>query len=126
VDSEYRPSCPISSELLAKMRTSSRLLSSRMPCAVVILTDTGIGMEEESMANLFVPFYTTKENGIGLGLASAKKIIEAHRGELWLSSVYGRGTAVGILLPFTSLKTEERNSGSEQRQLKNLFNSNYS
>ena len=125
-DSEYTPSCPISSELLAKMRTSSRLLSSRMPCAVVILTDTGIGMEEESMANLFVPFYTTKEDGIGLGLASAKKIIEAHRGELWLSSVYGRGTAVGILLPFTSLKTEERNSGSEQRQLKNLFNSNYS
>jgi PAS domain S-box-containing protein len=124
-DSEFTPSCPIPSGLLTKIRNSSRLLSSRMPCAVIIITDTGIGMEPESMANLFVPFYTTKENGIGLGLASAKKIIEAHHGELWLSSVYGRGTAAGILLPFTSMKTEENNTGSKQRQLKNLFKSNY-
>jgi len=59
-------------------------------------------MDDETRRNLFVPFYTTKENGIGLGLATAKKIVEAHHGELWIASIEGAGTSVGMVLPKTS------------------------
>ncbi len=59
-------------------------------------------MDEEAARNLFVPFFTTKENGIGLGLATAKKIVETHHGELWVASIEGSGTAVGMVFPKTS------------------------
>ena len=84
------------------MRNSSKLLMSRMPCGVAVVTDTGPGMDGETMRNLFVPFHTTKENGIGLGLATAKKIVEAHHGELWVASIEGSGTSVGMAFPRTS------------------------
>jgi signal transduction histidine kinase len=56
-------------------------------------------MDEEIKKNLFVPFFTTKEKGIGLGLAFARKIIDAHHGELWIESSPGNGTATGIVFP---------------------------
>lgn len=101
-DSRYTPPCPVTSGVLGKLRASSRLIASRLPCGIAVVTDTGCGMSAEAEKNLFVPFFTTKENGIGLGLASAKKIVEAHHGELWIASLEGRGTSVGIILPRTS------------------------
>jgi len=100
--SRYTPPCQAAAALLEKMRGSSRLLYARMPCGIALVTDTGAGMSAEAERNLFVPFFTTKENGIGLGLASAKKIIEAHHGEIWVASLKGRGTSVGIILPCMS------------------------
>jgi signal transduction histidine kinase len=70
---------------------------------VVLVTDTGTGIEREVLDKLFVPFFTTKENGNGLGLAAAKKVVEAHNGEIWVRSTEGQGTAVGIILPRTSV-----------------------
>ncbi len=101
-DTRYAPECTLTGELLNRIRNGSRLLGSRMPSALVTVTDTGCGMGEEEQVRLFVPFYTTKENGIGLGLAAARKIIEGHRGELWLVSREGFGTAVGVVLPSVS------------------------
>ena len=69
---------------------------------MITVTDSGTGMDEFTLKNLFVPFYTTKEKGIGLGLASAQKIIEAHHGETWIESALNFGTAVGIILPSRS------------------------
>ena len=60
-------------------------------------------MGEEVKENLFVPFYTTKEHGIGLGLALAKKIVEAHHGEIWIETEENHGTSVGIVLPRMSI-----------------------
>jgi len=100
--SRINPSCTLSSELLEKMRKSSRILKSRRPCNMILVTDSGTGMDEDTLKNLFVPFYTTKEKGIGLGLASARKIIEAHHGEIWIESTLNLGTAVGIILPSKS------------------------
>lgn len=101
-NSQMKFSCPLTSELLRKMRNSSKLLKSQRPCNMITVTDSGTGMDEDIIKNLFVPFFTTKEKGIGLGLASAQKIIDAHHGETWIESILNIGTAVGIILPLRS------------------------
>lgn len=65
----------------------------------VEVADTGEGMSEEVQRQLFTPFFTTKENGTGLGLATARKIIEAHRGTIRVTSETGRGSAFAVALP---------------------------
>ncbi len=61
--------------------------------------DSGEGINTESLAKIFEPFYTTKPDGTGLGLAITKKIIEGHGGTLLVESVVGKGTTVLIRLP---------------------------
>jgi two-component system sensor histidine kinase PilS (NtrC family) len=63
------------------------------------VTDDGIGMSEETLAHLYEPFFTTKERGTGLGLATAYKIVEAHHGEICVDSKEGRGSRFEVLLP---------------------------
>jgi len=94
--------CPLTAALFVKMREGSRLLKSRRPCSIIAVTDSGTGMNEDTLKNLFVPFFTTKEKGIGLGLASARKVIDAHHGEIWVESILNVGTAVSIILPLKS------------------------
>ncbi|MDI9641129.1 ATP-binding protein [Kamptonema cortianum] len=61
--------------------------------------DAGQGMDEETVSNLFSPFFTTKSNGNGLGLCAARKIIEAHGGEISVNSSPNSGTTFMIRLP---------------------------
>jgi signal transduction histidine kinase len=61
--------------------------------------DTGPGMEPETLAKAFRAFYTTKQGGSGLGLPTARKIVEAHGGSIDIESTPGRGTKVTIWLP---------------------------
>jgi PAS domain S-box-containing protein len=63
------------------------------------LSDNGPGMPPEVLKKIFTPFYTSKETGTGLGLATVKKIMEAHQGEVRLKSEVGQGTEVEIWLP---------------------------
>jgi signal transduction histidine kinase len=63
------------------------------------ITDTGKGMAPEELAHIFDPYYTTKERGLGLGLALAYEIIRAHGGEIAVQSQPEAGTTVTILLP---------------------------
>jgi two-component system CheB/CheR fusion protein len=63
------------------------------------VTDTGPGIPVELRDRVFEPFFTTKHRGTGLGLPTARRIIEAHGGELQLSSAQPRGTVVKIRLP---------------------------
>lgn len=56
------------------------------------LIDTGCGMDDQTALQMFEPFYTTKGGGSGLGLPTAKKIIEAHNGRIGIHSEVGRGT----------------------------------
>jgi len=71
----------------------------RGPLATLEIRDEGIGMDEEVCAKLFTPFFTTKEDGTGLGLATSKKIIEAHGGHITVQSVPGEGTSFAVSLP---------------------------
>ncbi len=66
---------------------------------VIAISDTGIGMTEETKRQIFNPYFTTKSTGTGLGLAIVQKIIEAHEGEIIVSSKEGEGTEITILLP---------------------------
>jgi len=66
---------------------------------VLELIDTGPGMDAETLAKVFQAFYTTKQGGSGLGLPTARKIIEAHGGTIDVESAPGRGTKVAIWLP---------------------------
>jgi len=66
---------------------------------IVEITDTGKGISDEHLKNLFTPFYTTKSKGNGLGLPISLKIIEDHQGTMKVSSHSGKGTTVQVYLP---------------------------
>lgn len=63
------------------------------------ISDTGPGISEEEAKNIFEPFYTTKEQGLGLGMPYAKKLIEQHGGTISLGSQVGHGATISIALP---------------------------
>ncbi|MBN2030365.1 PAS domain S-box protein [bacterium] len=63
------------------------------------IADTGIGIPESSMKNIFHPFFTTKEHGTGLGLSVCYGIIKAHNGDLKYTSTPGKGTIASVSLP---------------------------
>jgi len=76
------------------------VVAERRPDEVCLaLIDTGQGMEPEVLAKAFRPFFSTKPGGTGLGLATARKIVQAHGGRIDLQSEFGRGTKFTIHLP---------------------------
>ena len=66
------------------------------------IADTGHGMSEEVVGQIFTPFFTKKNRGTGLGLAIVKNIIESHLGQIEVDSIEGVGTAFSIRLPLTN------------------------
>ena len=67
----------------------------------VSVQDSGVGISEELMSRLFEPFFTTRAQGIGMGLAISHSIIEAHGGRLWAESKLNEGTVFQFTLPET-------------------------
>ena len=67
--------------------------------ATVRLRDNGCGIPEAKLAKIFNPFFTTKEKGTGLGMAIAKKIVDAHQGQISAESAEGRGSEFRVTLP---------------------------
>jgi len=61
--------------------------------------DMGLSKSKEDLSKIFEPFFTTKSNGLGLGLATTKRIIEEHKGKIEFHSVAGAGSDVVISLP---------------------------
>ncbi|MBW2062267.1 MAG: two-component sensor histidine kinase [Deltaproteobacteria bacterium] len=69
--------------------------------AEVVISDTGEGIEPETLKNIFNPFFTTKDKGSGLGLSIVRNIIENHKGEVFIEPAEGGGARVVIHLPVT-------------------------
>ena len=65
---------------------------------IIIIQDTGTGFKEK-LDFIFFPFYTTKENGNGLGLVNVKNIIKEYNGNIFIKSIQGYGTLFQIQLP---------------------------
>lgn len=65
----------------------------------IVFTDTGTGILPEALQQIFEPYYSTKETGIGLGLPLTKKIIEEHGGQIAVASEVGIGTMFTVTLP---------------------------
>ena len=72
---------------------------------VIEINDTGCGISLEDMNKIFLPTYTTKEKGNGVGLYISKKIMEDMDGEIKVDSVLGRGSSFKIMIPFKQQKT---------------------
>ena len=74
----------------------------------IALTDTGSGMPEKVMENLWKPLQTTKAKGLGLGLAICKRIVDAHGGCVSVKSEVGRGTTFTMQLPIRPVEVKQK------------------
>jgi signal transduction histidine kinase/integral membrane sensor domain MASE1/GAF domain-containing protein len=72
--------------------------------ACVAVRDAGVGFDPDEGDRIFEPFYTTKPQGMGMGLSISRSIVEAHGGRIWAASNPGRGTTFRFTLPLTAPK----------------------
>ncbi len=70
----------------------------------VSVSDTGSGLSDEARAHLFQPFFTTKANGMGIGLSICRSIVQAHGGRLWAEANPGGGTVFSFTVPIASVE----------------------
>lgn len=97
-------------QAMATVKNGSRTLTIRAQLhepthASVSVEDTGPGIPPENHDLLFTPFFTTKSDGVGLGLAICRSIIEAHDGRIWATANKRRGATFSITLPTEVGKT---------------------
>jgi signal transduction histidine kinase len=65
----------------------------------IMIHDTGAGIPADKLKKIFLPFYTTKDSGVGMGLALAHKIVTSHGGRIEVESREGQGTSFSVILP---------------------------
>jgi two-component system, cell cycle sensor histidine kinase and response regulator CckA len=79
-----------------------------LACAIVSITDSGTGIDKETMGRMFEPYFTTKpESGRGLGLSIAHSIIKQHGGCIKVESALGKGTTIKVYLPLVRAATDQ-------------------
>ncbi|HSN25250.1 MAG TPA: ATP-binding protein, partial [Kofleriaceae bacterium] len=89
-------------DVLIRVRAIAAPSSSTAPIVEVTVADTGPGIPRAHLGRLFVPGFTTKETGSGVGLAIAERVVSAHHGRITIESEEGRGTTITITLPTDS------------------------
>ena len=77
---------------------------------LISVCDTGPGIAEGKLEQVFEPFFTSKANGMGLGLSVCRTIINAHGGKLWAEHNSDRGATFRLSLPVKELRTERPDS----------------
>lgn len=82
-----------------KIKTEKGLLIRGEQAIKLIIEDDGIGIAEKDLNQIFDPFFSTKEQGSGLGLSIVYKLVEGHQGEIKVESKEGKGTKFIIFLP---------------------------
>ncbi len=81
------------------------------------VTDSGCGMDAETIRKIFDPFFTTKFTGRGLGMSAVLGIMKGHQGALMINSKVGEGTVIRVLFPVAaSMTTAEALAESRQRE----------
>ncbi len=91
-------------DALGEVTNGERILTIRAEKAssntmLIAVQDNGVGIVPDNMKHIFEPFYTTKKNGLGLGLSISRSIIEAHGGHLWATPNTGAGMTFQFTLP---------------------------
>jgi len=87
---------------LEKRRLTVRTRRTGDSLVEIWVMDAGPGIEPGDLPRLFEPFFTTKPSGIGMGLAIARKIVEAHRGCIWAENGRAGGAVFRVALPTAS------------------------
>ena len=90
---------PLGATVTVRARTIVAPGGSAAPIVEIVVADTGPGIPRAHHGRLFVPGFTTKETGSGVGLAIAERVVTAHHGRITVDSDEGRGTTVTITLP---------------------------
>jgi two-component system nitrogen regulation sensor histidine kinase NtrY len=89
-------------EAFGKCRKGDEILlnASKNPDGRILLTviDNGPGMDADTLEKIFVPFFTTKESGSGIGLSLSRQIIRIHNGNITCDSIPGEGTTVSLIM----------------------------
>ena len=67
--------------------------------AVIEVSDNGKGIPEKELKEIFVPFFSTKKNGSGIGLSLSKQIMSLHGGRIRVSSIVNEGTSFYLVFP---------------------------
>jgi nitrogen-specific signal transduction histidine kinase/CheY-like chemotaxis protein len=86
----------------------------------LVLADTGPGIPPEVLDHLFDPYFTTKADGNGLGMATVHSIIRRHQGHIAVHSEIGHGTIIRIWLPAADSDVEEQKAAPEKPKLERL------
>jgi nitrogen fixation/metabolism regulation signal transduction histidine kinase len=73
---------------------------------VLTVEDSGKGVAPEDLSRIFEPFFSTRQNGLGLGLPMTKRVIEEHGGKVVFESQDGKGSKVSIVLPLNGIQDE--------------------
>ena len=82
---------------------------------ILKIGDNGIGMSEEVKTRIFEPYYTTKANGTGLGMAMAYKIIKEFSGDIGVESVLGEGSEFTVIIPVPQTQKKLLTHGEEEK-----------
>jgi CheY-like chemotaxis protein len=97
----------ISAENIEIPREGNVLLPNGGKFIKIVIGDTGIGIQETHLSKIFDPYFTTKQKGSGLGLATSYSIIRNHGGVIEVFSESEIGTALNVYLPATGVENEE-------------------
>lgn len=90
----------------ARVAMAVQVRSDKGEMAVVSVHDNGPGIPEGQLDRIFDPFFSTKPNGLGVGLGISRAMVEAHGGELWAESTPGQGSVFHFTLPFVTSHAE--------------------
>ncbi|MBL4770256.1 MAG: two-component sensor histidine kinase [Planctomycetes bacterium] len=100
-----RQAMPGGGELIVQVRRQG-------PWAEVVITDTGVGMDEDQLARCFDLYWSTKREGTGLGLSTVQRTIAEHGGTVHVLSEPGRGTSFTICVPFVQELAGQGSAGA--------------
>jgi signal transduction histidine kinase len=78
---------------------------------IIVIQDSGTGIDLENIDRIFDPFFTTKSQGLGMGLSICRSIVEAHHGRLWVEPRAHQGSTFRISFPM-SLASRKRNGSN--------------
>ncbi len=78
---------------------SEDILDKDMPFVAIEVADTGIGIPKENLEKIFNPFFTTKQDGLGLGLSICHRLVTQNNGSMFVASEAGKGATFTVLLP---------------------------
>jgi signal transduction histidine kinase len=90
---------PAGGSVTIRVRAIAAVGGGAAPIVELVISDTGPGIPRAHLGRLFVPGFTTKETGSGVGLAIAERVVAAHHGRITIESEEGHGTTITITIP---------------------------